>query len=297
MGVKIAEYLGLNVDSSNSIMPVVDSANCPFMNAPCSKLQQGNKPICSVRKTNGDLWLVCKNRLCATLKAVPLNEYQKGVLLSVAKKIWGDSVLENEVLIKREVSIPVVAKSKYKADYIMIYDSNVQINCSKRVVLEMQGGGETSNTGHITYHVNSWEANQSRTNEMLSMNIPSASPIETNAWRRQQEQFITKGNIAVQTGGSIVFCVGKPLYDYLYQRIQTHPLNNLKNHNWTLCLIGFKENPIPILGDPIKYIIDDERVLFTNYQSFVQYLTNQGEPHPEMFRGKFENLLGSSVEI
>ena len=46
------------------------------------------------------------------------------------------------------------------------------------MVLEMQGGGETSNTGKITNLLNSWAANPDRTNAMLRAET-EASTLET----------------------------------------------------------------------------------------------------------------------
>ncbi len=293
MALSIAEYLGQRVDGTNEIQPAVGNENCPFMAAPCSKIKELNKPICSVRKNNGDIWIVCKHRLCATLKNVPLVFHQRRVLISIAKRIWGNNVEPHDIFVKREVRIPVVGTSNYNADYIMINRSERLYDCPKKIVLEMQGGGETSNTGRITNLVNLWENNPFRTNADLASPLSGVGTIETNAWRRQQEQFIIKGNIAMQTGGAIVFCVGKTLYDYLYQRVQSANLRNLENNNWTLCLIGFTPDEDNQDQQSLNFHIDNSRILFTNYISFVQTLINQGDPYPEMFLGEFDNLANT----
>ena len=57
----------------------------------------------------------------------------------------------------------------------------------------------------------------------------------------QQEQFLVKGNVVDQTTGKIVFVVGRPLFDYLYKRIRNANLRDLRQHNWTLCLLPIKE--------------------------------------------------------
>jgi hypothetical protein len=256
------------------------------------------KPVCSVRKRNGDIWIVCRDRLCSTNKGIILTDYQKNILLSIAKDVFSPNIQNEHIFIKREVNIPVVGRTSYHADYIMsIKNFPDELRCSKNVVLEMQGGGETSSTGKITNHVNLWEKRKSRTNDFLSEEI-NAGTIETNAWRRQQEQFIIKGNIASQTGGAIVFCVGSPLYDYLWQRVSTARLNDLRNHNWSMCLICFEEDkenqPQP---GPIPLKINLSKVLFTNYITFVQTLINQGEPYPAMFAGTFETLDGKTIEV
>jgi hypothetical protein len=302
MGVSIAEYFGQRTDVEAPVIQPVTAVStdkmCPFMNRECAKVSKGLKPVCSVRKRNGDIWIVCRDRLCSTNKNIPLTEYQKDILLAIAKEVFLPNIQKEYIFIKRETNIPVVGSSSYHADYIMsIQNFPGELRGPKNVVLEMQGGGETSNTGHITEHINVWERHNNRTNAFLSKEV-NAGTIETNAWRRQQEQFIVKGNIASQTGGAIVFSVGSPLYDYLWQRVSTARLNDLRHHNWSMCLLCFEEDKSndPKAG-PIPIKINSSKVLFTNYITFVQTLINQGEPYPAMFAGTFETLDGETVEI
>ena len=107
-----------------------------------------------------------------------------------------------------------------------------------------------------------------------------------------------KGNVVDQTGGKIVFAVGSLLYDYLHRRFRNANLRDLKAHNWTLCILAFKEDtsdePRP---GPIPLIIDDSKTLFTNYSTFVRFLTDQGAPRPELFEGSFLRLDNSTVTI
>lgn len=304
MSVSIAEYFGQRTDiDSPTIIPIADDSevSCPFMNAKCIKLAASNKPVCSVRKTDGTLWIVCRHRLCATPKNIPLATYQREKLLEVAKTIFSPKISANKVLIRREVSMYVAGSSSYKADFIMInHDPAVVSHGPRKVVLEMQGGGETSNTGHITAHIEKWERSRARTNAMLRLPAQAVGTLETNAWRRQQEQFLIKGRIAMQTGSGcgMVFCVGAPLYDYLSSRISGSSLRNLRDHNWTLALVGFKENASqrPSSG-PIPLVIDENRILFTDYQTFVRAITDQGQPCPEAFTGDFEILSGGTANV
>jgi len=302
MGVTIAEYFGQRTDVSNPIIQptLKTSANkkCPFMDKECAKISKNLKPVCSVRKHNGDIWIVCRDRLCSTNKKIQLIDYQKSVLLSIAKETFSKDITKDHVFIKRETNIPVIGSSSYHADYIMsIQNFPGYLRGPKNVVLEMQGGGETSGTGKITQHIVAWEKHKNRTNEFLSQEV-NAGTIETNAWRRQQEQFIVKGNIASQTGGAIVFCVGSPLYDYLWQRVSTARLNNLRNHNWSMCLICFEEDKSKeVEPGAIPLRINPDKILFTSYLTFVQTLINQGEPYPTMFAGTFETLDGDTVEL
>jgi hypothetical protein len=164
------------------------------------------------------------------------------------------------------------------------------------VVLEMQGGGETSQTGNLTQHVIGWVNDQSRTNRMLSSSVRGVGTIETNAWRRQQEQFLVKGSIVTQTGGAIVLCVGTPLYDHLMNKLHNANLPNLQRANWSLALIAFCENTAsPTVAGPIPFSIDSSRLLFTNYISFTTALITQGNPDPNIFQGEFDILGGGRI--
>ena len=72
---------------------------------------------------------------------------------------------------------------------------------------------------------------------------------------------------------------------------------NLQEYNWTLALITFKEDRRhPPVAGPIPLIVDDNRLLYTNYQTFVQALINQGEPSLMAFRGTFINLNNDQIE-
>ena len=301
MGVSVAEYLGQRTDVDSLCITPAEGTSipCPFMAADCSKVAQRYKPVCSVRLSDGRLWIVCRNLLCSTRKDVPLSPHQLDVLLNVAKCVFGTHVTPSEVCVKREVAMPVAEDAHYSADFVMVI--NPQSVCGSgqsRVVLEMQGGGETSNTGELTGHIEAWECAHSRSNRMLSQVVGKCSPIITNAWRRQQEQFLVKGNIAQLTGGGIVFCVGSPIYDYLIAKLQKANLPKLRIHNWTLALIAFSEDtrPAPNRG-PIPMSVDITRLMFTNYASFTQALINQGNPAPAIFKGQFQTLAGGTVVI
>lgn len=304
MPISVAEYLGQRTDiEAPSILPctATPTPRCPFMNDVCSKLAmpEPKKPVCSVRTTDGTLWIVCKHRLCATKKNILLSNYQIETLHQVAKTVFTSNIDLNNVLVKREERMPVAGRSMYSADFIMMARGLTNSSQGQsRIILEMQGGGETSQTGNISSHVGSWENNPTRTNEILSHGVSGPGAIVTNAWRRQQEQFIVKGNIAIQTGGGLVFCVGTLLYDYLWTRVKDATLRNLRNHNWSLALIGICEDNIsPTSPGAIPLKIDTSRLLFTNYPTFVDVLTNQGDPCEDLFVGDFDVLDGSTVSV
>lgn len=302
MGVSVAEYYGQRTDVDDPIIrPVEGEQTCPFScgNA-CKKLKSGNAPVCSVRKPDGTLWIVCSERLCATKKDIPLCEHQCAILHDIGRHIFSYDVPRSRICVKREERLDVVEGTKYNADYVIsLAEGRTPYSGPDRLVLEMQGGGETTNTGKITQLIGRWKADENRTNAMLR-STTEASTLETNAWRRQQEQFIVKGNIAMKTwkGYGIAFCVGSILYDYLMGKLASANLPNLHDYNWTLAMIGICEDTSnrPQAGAiPIK--VDENRMLFTNYQTFVQALINQGEPSLDAFRGDYVNLENERIII
>lgn len=318
MGVSVAEYYGQRTDVDSPIIsPIMIPRDhnrrvdwrgscpaCPFSAGnQCKKLKSGNEPVCSVRKADGTLWLNCSERLCSTKKNLPLNDHQKNILHQVGIHIFSPDTNPKDICVKREERLTVIEETKYNADYIItLRKGRSEYSGPDRLILEMQGGGETSNTGHLTRHIQTWKANKKRTNAILRTST-DASTLETNAWRRQQEQFIVKGNIAMKTwkGYGIAFCVGTLLYDYLMEKLATAHLPNLHDYNWTLALIAFKEDTSPkgtkSKAGAIPLIVDESRLLYTNYQTFVQALINQGEPSLEAFRGQFVNLRNETVSI
>lgn len=313
MAVIVAEYLGVRTDTGIHIEPLnVNKTSgsvgkpilqCPFKNSHCDKAKRGDKPVCSLRDAaTGELWIVCSHRLCATQKGSPnnpihLNEHQKGMLHAVAKEIFDPAITRQEVLVNREVPVPVTQNSDYSADYVM-WRRNPQFptvsNPDRPIVLEMQGGGETTSTGDLTKHITDWE------NGLVALTTPvnKTAPLVTNAWRRQQEQFLVKGNASMLTGGRMVFCIGSMIYDYLMPRLTTTTIfPNLRNANWTLALLTLVEDtssPPPQMPasapNSIPLKIDPARTFFTNYGFFVQAITNQGTACNSMFQGPYVDL-------
>ena len=309
MPVSVAEYLGVRTDTSVLVQPLATLASkptvpCPFRNAHCLKAKKGQQPVCSVRDNSGELWIVCEHRLCATTpKAGPVNDHQKNILRLIGKAIYSQNITDQEILIKREEQIPITATSDYKADFIMWRlnpNSGSPIAGDKAAIVEIQGGGETAGTEKLTAHLKEWANLPSPTNQGLRKSA-NATPLVTNAWRRQQEQFLVKGSVAMLTGAKIAFCVGSLLYDYLIQRLTTVNLQDLKGDNWSLALLAFVEDsngtPPSCAPHSIQFKIDPDRTLYTNYFSFVQALTNQGAPQPAVFTGDYQDLNGTTVSV
>lgn len=317
MRTSVAEYLGMRTDIDTPVIsPIIipdrsgrkitwDERNpcptCPFTSGnSCKKLVSGNEPVCSVRRSDGTLWINCSERLCSTKKNLPFSQHQKNILLQTGKYIFSPAVNPEDICVKREERLSVIEKTKYNADYIMtLRQGRSDFSGPDRLILEMQGGGETTNTGAQTSHIKEWKKMSQPTNEFLRLET-RASTLETNAWRRQQEQFIVKGNIAMKTwkGYGIAFCVGSLLYDYLMNKLSSANLPDLRKYNWTLALITFKEDQSkPPVPGPIPLIVDEGKLLYTNYQTFVQALINQGEPSISAFKGIFTNLNNEEIFI
>ena len=309
MSAYVAEYFGQRTDAPGNIIPieiprnsngkvawpsVSDIPKCPFSGGnSCKKLKSGYEPVCAVRNADGVLWLSCSERLCSTKKDYPLCAHQVDILNKISDCIFPPDLDPENICVKREVSLSVVEGKAYHADYIMTTDKGRSASSGPdRLVLEMQGGGETSDTGKLTDKIRAWREKEDHANYML-MDLSSASPLVTNAWRRQQEQFLIKGNVAMKTwkGLGIAFCVGTLLYDYLMERLSSANLPDLREYNWTLALIAIREDKSkPVVDGPIPLEVDKDRILYTNYQTFVQALINQGEPSLDAFAGEFVNL-------
>ena len=297
--VKIAEYYGQRTDSDVEIKPIKGRAPCQFARINCLKLIENNKPVCCVRRGT-DLWIVCRHRLCSS-GGERLSTHQQNILLQVGKEAFGSDVTAQDVAYKKEVPLPIHGtRSTYHGDFILAYlgDSSKRRAPSKLFV-EMQGGGETSGTGTITRQVKRWESTAHKINSMLSQNLSKVGIVHTNAWRRQQEQLLLKGNIASQSGYGIVLCVGDILYDYIKQKLNNFTrLPQLRNARWDFALFVFDEvSELDNAKGPIKFKLNPEKSIFTSFHAFSNALVNQGTALPDVFVGEFKTLKGEAVTL
>lgn len=310
MGQVIAEYLGWRTDGQASI-PKIDSTikqivPCPFRDSTCVKAQKGQAPVCSLRdsKTN-ELWIVCEHRLCATSpKDSRLTTYQQMILKMVADVVAPNHLQEVQIAVQRESRVRrTVGKERSddsRADYLMTFLDNQNLMAHPRyksIILEMQGGGETSGTQKMTAQVRSWEkSNDPNTNSLTSP--LGIGVIETNAWRRQQEQFLFKGSVVTKSNGKLVFAMGARLYDKILGNFSSPPSAIDVSGGWSLALLGFiEDNQGASTEHSIGLSIDPKRTLFTDYHSFSRALTDQGTYDPELFLGKYWTLDGQEVNL
>lgn len=223
MPVQVAEYLGQRVDGPEAVPPHNLDDNCPFTNDHCIKIKRKrgiNFPICSVL-TNAGLYIVCPNRIFPTNKK-NFRASHRGMLYLLAQRLL-PGVSQASFRFKRKVVIrlnlaidPETGEEsfdKVELDYVL-RNLTPTLGFHDRVILEVQGGGETGNTGVLSEHVEGWLADEVRTNERLFQRIGQVSTIENNAWKRQLEQLIRKTKIAESFGGSVAMAVGSPVYKY-----------------------------------------------------------------------------------
>lgn len=313
MAISVTEYLGKRTDIDNPSIEVQSDHNniCPFNGKVCEKIIKDNKPVCSIRnfgrKRNispaeyGEhpIWIVCENRLCSTrIKAADgslvLTELQKNVLRQVANTVFSGPVDDSKLYIRSEVSVQVNENRRQDmhADFVMAYYPEGEYEGKKRLIVELQGGGETSNTGIMTEAVDNWEKNPSPTNAVLRSLISGVGTLQTNAWRRQQEQALVKSNVAQKTPNvdGFVLCMGDALFNYLEEKLKLSQLNCDAGEDWQVAVVTFKEDTdSPIVEGPIPLVVN--RVIrISTYSRFVSAITDQGKSTPSAFTGEFISL-------
>jgi hypothetical protein len=225
------------------------------------------------------------------------------VLGEIANLVF-PGVSKYEIAIRREARVRrAPGKNRpddSKADYLMVQIdlvSGKQHKASRGVILEMQGGGETSNTQLLTKQVRKWESSGRKSDLLTPVPIKD---IATNAWRRQQEQFLFKGNVAQRSNGRLVFLMGEILFDKVMGNISNKPSAIPVNGGWTLALIGVSEGVGKgsfSTADSISLQLDPSRTLITDYGAFARALTDQGQYDPELFHGEFISLKGDEYKL
>ncbi len=287
MPFKVAEYLGMRTDVDSPVIQPVsynDSQQCPFTYSPCKKVAKGLKPVCSLRDSrSGIQYIVCDERLCSSNYAKPLHPYQRSVLLAIARAVFSPQVQPSDLAYRTEITI-----ARNRADYVL-YVTNKQLTTSgpRGVVLEMQGGGDTSSTKKITNHVETWETTSVPSNTFLSQTIRGAGRNTANVWKRLQGQFLTKGSVAVQSCGGIVFCMGSDLYDHFSKSVDFSHLSH-RPTGWNVAIIVFDESKVGCgVQGSLQLSVDSKRSIFTDHKSFIAMLVAQGKAQPGLFKEGF----------
>ena len=216
MTISIAEYLGQRTDVDlPDILPSQLGGElvptCPFSGVACRKLGSNPPyhPVCSVRvfdrEHNSKPFIVCPDRLLPA-KARTLSPSQIAALAGIAQVVLPGANTA-DIGYKRQIGINL-GRTRLVLDYVLQVRPEIPFPAGpRRVSLEMQGGGETSNTGTITRHVRQWAASNNPTNAFLAqrltteylrqqtgglqVNVPNIIP--NNAWKRQLDQALKKG--------------------------------------------------------------------------------------------------------
>jgi hypothetical protein len=303
MPLSIAEYLGYRTDvnSPNIIPSVLGGATvptCPFSGSPCIKLKSSrpSHPICSVR-FNDKVFIVCSNRLIPA-QAQTISPSHTAALASIADTLF-PGVNAKNIGFRRQIGV-----AGLYLDYVLTV--NPSINFSQgpsRVILEIQGGGETSNTGTITRYTNDWINQDNPTNEFLSqelnakflkayLNKSVGSPgiIPNNAWKRQLDQIIKKSVIAKEFSGGFALVMGELFYRYVQDK--SIPAQQSYFSQWEVALIGVSEdttNPPASGAIPITHVSDST---FMTYAEFMAALQGFSIPSTtsDPFAGEYTTL-------
>ena len=243
------------------------------------------------------LWVTCEDRLCST-KGRTLTPHQRTILHEIAEEVFDSELEQNEVAYKKEVAFGLQHGTRTTADFILATTKGAAPRRGmgpNRVIVEMQGGGSTSNTGSMTRHVDNWETDVNRTNEGLRDEIKGVGSIENDSWKRQLDQIQTKGSIAERTGYGFVLCVGSLFFNYIKKRMPAITDEDQRTGGWDFVLLPVKEKNNE--GDQIVLCMDTENVIYTKYRDFASMLANQGESQLEQFRGMFTTLDNNAVRL
>lgn len=304
----VAEYLGR--DARN--LPLGAGVNsysrseepCPFRSGHCDKIQRGQVPVCSLRDAEtSQLWIVCSHRLCSSApRHMPLTEYQWGIVRSIVDVVAMEAPASASVGVQREARIrrnPGVERSDdSRADFLVAFfdtKSGEVLNNPRPLIIEIQGGGETSNTGIMTRHVQGWETKTQ--SAPLTVPLSGVGVIETNAWRRQQEQFLFKGSVATRSNARFVFAIGDRLFDKIFRHVE-RPRSISQGGGWNLAIVAFSEDPNGCGTDgSLRLAPDPARTLFTDFSAFTNQLINQGQYDPKLLDGEYAMESGSTYVV
>jgi len=315
--LSIAEFLGQRTDINEpDILPSELGGDlvptCPFSGVACRKLSANPPmhPVCSVRvygrDRKGEPFIVCSDRLLPA-KARTLSPSQIAALASVAHVVFPSANTMN-VGYKRQVSIGV-GQTKLVLDYVLQVkpEANYDFGSSK-VILEVQGGGETSSTGTITRYVTDWSALTEPTNEFLSqkltteylrnhtgkkkVSIPGIIP--NNAWKRQLDQILKKATLTRHFGGAFALVMGEVLYDYVQNSV-TGGRDFFPG--WEIALLGISETPSSHSGAiPINIV---SKSIFMTFSEFITALQSFSIPEKTAnpFTGDFATLRNQKFSV
>jgi hypothetical protein len=315
--IAIAEYLGERTDvSPPDIVPTVRGGStiptCPFSGGPCIKLEHNPplQPVCSVRvydkAISGRPFIVCSNRLIPA-QAKTFIASHKAALNAIAQNVF-PGVSANQVGFRRQVGVNTNPGRLY-LDYILHVHPSVDYSSGpRRVILEVQGGGETSSTGTITRYVDDWIQQSIPTNAFLGqplstaylrqhlgtekVNVPGIIP--NNAWKRQLDQILKKAIIANHFNGAFALVCGEVLYDYIRRSI---PVGGPLFAQWEVALIGISEVSSTMPG-PLQ-LTNVSNTVFMTFADFLGALQGfqVSAAMSDPFNGGFTTLTNQNFTV
>jgi len=166
----------------------------------------------------------------------------------------------------------------------------------KRLLVEVQGGGETSSTGSITSHIQAWEKLHKPSNDYLAQPISGPGTITNNAWKRSLYQITTKATSAVNTGYGFAILYGAFLFRYIKQRLPNLDKIRLDQTNdWNTAIVVFQE--AKSANGTIIFSIDLEATVFTTANDLITEFRSIGKSDPKAFGGIYRNLLGEEFNF
>lgn len=299
MPVSVGEYLAQRTDIDKpAIYPTAlnprVAPTCPFMGQKCSKInrKKPQHPVCSVRAATGKPWIVCTDRLIPA-RTNTLTPYHIAALGSVAEHLF-PGVYTGDIGYRRQVSIKVGKKTKVVLDYVL--DARIANSTGRnKVILEIQGGGETSSTGTITNHVKSWSLQKPPTNAFLRKGLPKVGIIPNNAWKRQLEQIGRKYAVTQRFGGAFALVMGEVFYDYIRHLF---PQSCPYFPEWEIALVSLAESPSTQTGPILIDTVAD--VIFLTFDNFIDAAIRNyplPEQMPDPFDGVFTTLSNDEYTV
>jgi hypothetical protein len=263
------------------------------MGQTCSKLdgKKSYHPVCVLRSADGRPWIVCTDRLIPS-RSNTNTPHHTAILGGVAQILFPHANVR-DIGYKPQQGIQLGPKNTVFLDYSLRTRTPQKTGRSK-VVLEIQGGGESSATGEVTRHVATWATMNAPTNGFLRENFKQVGIIPNNAWKRQLEQIFRKTAICRRFDAGFALVMGDVLYDYV-----TNILGAGEQYfdNWEISLISIAERASDMAGSiPIDQV---NRSSFFSFDAFIEAMKNFPLPDtmPNPFNGHFTTITNENFDI
>lgn len=234
-----------------------------------------------MRAPNGKAWIVCTDRLIPA-KTNTITPYHIAALNSVAQTLF-PGIYSGDVGYRRQVSITVGKGKRVVLDYVL--DARPANHSGPdKVILEIQGGGETSSTGEMTKHVARWAKESRPTNVLLRQSLPKVGIIPNNAWKRQLEQIGRKYAVAKRFGGAFALVMGEVFFAYVRSLF---PQDCPYFPEWEIAFVSLSETESKLSGSiPIDNVSE---AIFMTYDNFVNAVIGN-YPLPSVMSDPFDGI-------